>query len=94
MCRSAKRILPGYRASGIRPQQQRNRRNSISMGEVHRPSYTSSIATYSHSLGQNSPGSMSSSSISSSSAPFLGHRASLPALGTDGLRIGSPRAMI
>ena len=96
MCHSAKRILPGYRASGIRPQQQRNRRNSISMGEVHRPSYTSSIGlpTYSHSLGQNSPGSMSSSSISSSSAPFLGRRASLPALGTDGLRIGSPRAMI
>ena len=96
MCHSAKRILPGYRASSIRPQQQRNRRNSISMGEVHRPSYTSSIGlpTYSHSLGQNSPGSMSSSSISSSSAPFLGRRASLPALGTDGLRIGSPRAMI
>ena len=96
MCHSAKIILPGYRASGIRPQQQGNRRNSISMGEVHRPSYTSSIGlpTYSHSLGQNSPGSMSSSSISSSSAPFLGRRASLPALGTDGLRIGSPRAMI
>ena len=96
MCHSAKRILPGYCASGIRPQQQRNRRNSISMGEVYRPSYTSSIGlpTYSHSLGQNSPGSMSSSNISSSSVPFLGRRASLPALGTDGLRIGSPRAMI
>lgn len=96
MCHSAKRLLPGHHASGIRPQQLNSRRNSISLGEVHRPSYTSSIGlpTFSHSLGQNSPGSMSSSSISSSSAPFLGRRASLPALGTDGLRIGSPRAMI
>ena len=96
MCHSAKRLLPGHRASGIRPQQLHSRRSSISLGEVHRPSYTSSIGlpTFSHSLGQSSPGSMSSSSISSSSAPFLGRRASLPALGTDGLRIGSPRAMI
>ena len=96
MCHNAKRILPGHRTSGIRPQQQRNRRNSISLGEIHRPSYSSSIglSAFSHSLGQNSPGSMSSSSISSSSAPFLGRRASLPALGSEGLRIGSPRAMI
>ena len=96
MCHSAKSILPGHHASGIRPQHQRSRRNSISLGEIHRPSYASSIGlpSFSHSLGQNSPGSMSSGSISSSSAPFLGRRASLPALGTDGLRIGSPRAMI
>ena len=96
MCHNAKRILPGHRASGIRPQQQRSRRNSISLGEIQRPSYSSSIGypAFSHSLGQNSPGSMSSSSISSSSAPFLGRRASLPALGSEGLRIGSPRAMI
>ena len=96
MCHSAKRLLPGHRASGIRPQQLHSRRNSISLGEIHRPSYTSSIGipTFSSSLGQNSPGSMSSSSISSSSAPFLGRRASLPTLGTDGLRIGSPRGMI
>ena len=96
MCHSAKRLLPGHRASGIRPQQLHSRRNSISLGEIHRPSYTSSIGlpTFSSSLGQNSPGSMSSSSISSSSAPFLGRRASLPTLGTEGLRIGSPRGMV
>lgn len=95
MCHKAKGILPGHHASGIRPPQQQNRRNSISLGEFHRPSYTSSIGLpFSHSLGQNSPGSMSSGSISSSSAPFLGRRASLPALGSEGLRIGSPRAMI
>ena len=95
MCHGVKRILPGHRGSGINPPQQRARRNSIALGEVHRPSYSSSIGLpFAHSLGQNSPGSMSSGSISSSSAPFLGRRASLPALGTDGLRIGSPRGMV
>lgn len=95
MCHRAKRLLPGHHASGIQPVQQRSRRNSISLGEIHRPSYSSSIGLpYMHSLGQNSPGSMSSGSISSSSAPFLGRRASLPALGTEGSRIGSPRGMI
>ena len=95
MCHSVKKILPGHHSSGIRPPQQRIRRNSIALGEVRRPSYSSSIGLpFSHSLGQNSPGSMSSGSISSSSAPFLGRRASLPALGTEGLRIGSPRGMV
>ena len=95
MCHGVKRILPGHHGSGIRPPQQRIRRNSIALGEVHRPSYSSSIGLpFAHSLGQNSPGSMSSGSISSSSAPFLGRRASLPALGTEGLRIGSPRGMV
>lgn len=96
ICHSAKRILPGHHASGIRPQQQRSRRNSISLGEIHRPSYTSSIGlpTFPHSFGQNSPSSMSSGSISSASTPFLGRRASLPALGTDGLRVSSPRPMV
>ena len=96
MCHSAKGILPGHHASGIRPQHQRSRRNFIYLGEIHRPSYASSIGlpSFSHYLGENSPGSMSSGSISSSSAPFLGRRASLPPLGPEGLRIGSPRAMI
>ena len=96
ICHSAKRLLPGHHASGIRPQQQRARRNSITLGEFHRSSYSNSIGlpTFSHSLGQNSPGSLSSGSISSSSAPFLGRRASLPALGSEGLRIGSPRGMV
>jgi len=87
---SAKRAMLPCQQNGIQPQ----RRNSTAFEELHRPSTASmELSTFAHTLGQNSPGSLSSGSISSSNAPFLGRRASLPAaLGSDGLRVGSPRS--
>ena len=90
MYHSAKRAILPCRQNGIQPQ----RRNSSAFEELHRPSTASmELSSFAHTLGQNSPGSLSSGSISSSSVPFLGRRASLPAaLGSDGLRVGSPRS--
>ena len=90
MYHSAKRAMLPWRQNGIQPQ----RRNSTAFEGFHRPSTASmELTAFARTLGQNSPGSLSSGSISSSSAPFLGRRASLPAaFGSDGLRVGSPRS--
>ena len=88
MYHNAKRAMLPCRHNGIQPQ----RRNSTAFEHLHRPSTTSmELSAYPRSLGQNSPGSLSSGSSASSSAQFLGQHTSSPtALNSDGLRVGTP----